>query len=236
MTDNLCRDQREGLSNRGNTPYPWQVPISFSTFWFHSVQQKPCDVLAMFIKNEPPPHPLSGEGSLLWLERRLCLSPRSFIDNIRNVCASLTLGEIFTHGAIQYLWVSGAPGCIINRSLRGQCELITAVMMSVSDTQPYCWWNINEPGVISPHFHTHGPAFGAQIRQSGCELITTRLACVLSILMGDINLVWKQPFKKMFSDEMEMCLSSEGEIIASAVRDFRSHIRHNISAPDICNL
>lgn len=56
--------------------------------------------------------------------------------------------------------------------------------------------------------------------------------------MGDINLVWKQPLKKKEknSDEMEMCLGSEGEIIASAVRDFHSHIRHNISALDICNL
>ena len=173
-------------------------------------------------------------------ETTLSVSPQLHWQRSQRLRVS-DLGRDFTHGAIQYLWVSGAPGCIINRSLRGQCELITAVMMSVSDTQPYCWWNINEPGVISPHFHTHRPAFGAQIRQSGCELITARLTCVLSILMGDINLVWKQPFKKKKkkkknSDEMEMCLSSEGEIIASAVRDFHSHIRHNISAPDICNL
>ena len=132
---------------------------------------------------------------LMARETTLSVSPQLHWQRSQRLRVS-DLGRDFTHGAIQYLWVSGAPGCIINRSLRGQCELITAVMMSVSDTQPYCWWNINEPGVISPHFHTHRPAFGAQIRQSGCELITARLTCVLSILMGDINLVWKQPFKK----------------------------------------
>lgn len=34
----------------------------------------------------------------------------TFIDNIHTICISLTLEEIFTHHAIQYLSVSGAPG------------------------------------------------------------------------------------------------------------------------------
>lgn len=92
-----------------------------------------------------------------------------FTNIIHTICIWLTLGEIFTHRAIQYFWVSAVPSWIINRSLREQRSLIT-VVTSKSDTQPYCWWNINEPGVISPHSPAHTglfpKAFITQMRAS----------------------------------------------------------------------
>lgn len=158
-----------------------------------------------------------------------------FTNIIHTICIWLTLGEIFTHRAIQYFWVFAVPSWIINRSLRGQRSLIT-VVTSKSDTQPYCWWNINETGGDFPTLSRSHWSFSQGLyhtNESVDAVNKQRSYTILSILIGDISLVSRQP---KISDEMKTSVSSGGRFFSiSCQRSPLSHPSQHFSA-GICNL
>lgn len=87
-----------------------RVPIRFSTgkvlfsFFFFFLKNLACLVVFIQMNAQFASCQLStGKG----VERTLSLC--SFINNVHTICASRTLGEIFTHHTIQYVRVSGAP-------------------------------------------------------------------------------------------------------------------------------